>query len=110
MFLTLETKSRKSGNNHLLNLLGSKVGRRTRNNGLNGRCRHKGGLNSSMKSKSGSIMRAYMTILNDMAFLLAIIAKFLVAMFCNVPNFLTTVTLQRRSVSSFSMSNIGHIN
>jgi hypothetical protein len=110
MFLNLETKSRKSGNNHLLNLLWSKVGRKTRNNGLSGRCRHKGGLNSNMKGRNGSILMAYTTILNDMAFLLVIIAKFLVAMFCNVPNFLATVTLRRRSGSSFALSSVGHIN
>lgn len=33
MFLTLKTKSRNGGNNHLLNLLGSNVGR-TWNSGL----------------------------------------------------------------------------
>jgi hypothetical protein len=80
MFLTLETKSRKGGNNHLLNLLKSNVGRRTRNSGLSRRGRHKSGLNNSMKSRSGSIMRAYTTILNDMTLILAIITEFLVAM------------------------------
>jgi hypothetical protein len=63
-----------------------------------------------MKGKNGSILRAYMTILNDMAFLLTIIVEFLSAMFCNVPNFLATVTLWWRFVSSFAMSSIGHIN
>jgi len=80
MFLTLETKSRKGENNHLLNLLESNVGRRTRNNMLSGRCRHKSGLNNNMKSKNGSILRVYTTILNDMTLLFAIIVKILAAM------------------------------
>jgi hypothetical protein len=74
-----------------LNLLRSNVGR-TWNNGLSRRGRHKSGLNSSMKSRSRSILRAYTAILNDMT-LLAIIEEFLATMFCNVPNFLATINI-----------------
>jgi hypothetical protein len=63
-----------------------------------------------MKSRGGSILRVYTTILNDMTFLLAIIAEFLATMFCNVPNFLATITLWWRSGSSSALSSVGHIN
>lgn len=52
-----------------MNLLRSNVGRRTWNSGQSGRRRNKSGVNkcmSSMKSRNISILRTYMTILNDM--------------------------------------------
>jgi hypothetical protein len=62
MFLTLETKSRNGGNNHLLKMFESNVGRRTQNNGLSRICRQKSELNNNMRS----VLRADMTILNYM--------------------------------------------
>jgi len=82
----------------LLNLLGSNVGRRTWNSGLCGRCRHKSGLNNSMKSRSGSISRVDTTILDDMTLFLGVIAKFLAA----IAKFLAAML--------FAVPSVGHIN
>jgi hypothetical protein len=83
-FLLLETKSKKGRNNHILNLLISNIGRRTHNNKLYKRYRHKSGPKTNMNNISELIKKTDMKILNNMKFFLTITTEFPTALFCNM--------------------------
>jgi hypothetical protein len=94
----------------MMNLIRSTIEKQTWKNRLCRRCRHKNRLNTSMKSRSRSILRTIRTIFNNMTSILTIIIKFPTTIFYNIPNFLTTITLWKRYISSSTLSSVGHIN